>query len=110
MKLTFLFQPVTDLALAVDHYTLLGWDEAWREGEHTVAFQMPGADVQLMLDGAPDWGGPGPMYLVDDLTAWLEAHPDVAAGPLSQIPGGHVAEITAPGHSYYVFSMDSVVV
>lgn len=108
MLLTFYFQPVADLAAAAQHYLNLGWDEAWREGEHTIALQMPGVETQLMLDDEPGWGGAGPMYLVDDLLPWLAAHPELAAGEVQEIPGGRVADITAPGHSYYVFSMDDV--
>lgn len=108
MRLTFYVQPVDELAPAVQHYLDLGWEEAWREGEHTVALQMPDVEAQLMLDDEPGWGGAGPMYLVDDLAAWLASHPDLVAGPTLEIPGGRVAEITAPGHTYYVFSMDDV--
>jgi len=107
MNLTFHFQPVSDLAAAAAHYRDLGWEEAWREGEHTVAFQMPGVETQLMLDDEPDWGDAGPMYLVDDLLPWLEAHPQLEVTlPVREIPGGRVAGIGAPGHGYYVFSMD----
>lgn len=106
IHLTFYFQPVDDLAAAAEHYLSLGWEEAWREGENTIALQMPGVETQLMLDDAEGWGGPGPMYLVDDLPAWLAEHSELAAGPVTEIPGGRVAEITAPGHTYYVFSMD----
>lgn len=106
MRLTFYFQPVDDLGVAAAHYLDLGWEEAWREGEHTVALQMPDVDTQLMLDSAPGWGGPGPMYLVEDLTAWLDAHPEIWAAEPKEIPGGRVAEVSAPGHTYYVFAMD----
>ncbi|MWV51428.1 hypothetical protein GRS96_19340 (plasmid) [Rathayibacter sp. VKM Ac-2803] len=107
MRLTFYFQPVEDLGAAVEHYLGLGWTEAWREGEHTVAVQMPDVEVQLMLDDAEDWGGAGPMYLVENLSAWLAAHPASPAGAITEIPGGRVAEIAGPGHAYYVFSMDA---
>lgn len=108
MHFTFYYQPVEDLASAVLHYLALGWDEAWREGEHTVALQMPDAETQLMLDDAEGWAGAGPMYLVDDLVAWLAGHTHLDAGPIRGIPGGRVAEISAPGHTYYVFSMDEM--
>lgn len=104
MQLSFLFQPVTDLAAAIAHYAALGWEEAWREGEHTVAFQMPGAEPQLMLDDVPGWGAAGPMYLVDDVDAWI-AQQDATATRISDIPRGRVAQIEAPGHHYYVFEM-----
>ena len=106
MRLTFYFQPVDDLTGAARHYLDLGWEEAWREGEHTIALQMPDVETQLMLDDADGWGAAGPMYLVDDLIPWLAAHPEIAAGDVTEIPGGRVAEVAGPGHIYYVFSMD----
>jgi hypothetical protein len=106
MRLAFYFQPVDDMAPALQHYLDLGWEEAWREDDHTIAMQMPDVDTQLMLDDVPGWGGPGPMYLVDDVEAWLSSHADLVAGPTKEIPGGRVAAITAPGHTYYVFSLD----
>jgi catechol 2,3-dioxygenase-like lactoylglutathione lyase family enzyme len=108
MQLTFQFQPVTDLAAAATFYRELGWEEAWREGETTIAFQMPGVETQLMLDNDAGWSTTaGPMYLVDDLLAWLEAHPELpVAIETSEIPGGRVAGIGAPDHVFYVFSMD----
>ena len=106
MKLTFHFEPVDDLASAAKFYLDLGWTEAWREGEHTIALQMPEVETQLMLDDTPDWGHAGPMYLVENLMSWLEAHPALAAGSVTEIPGGRVAEISGPGHFFYVFSMD----
>lgn len=43
--------PVTNLRAALALYRdRLGWQEAWREGEGTVALKLPGSDVQLMLD------------------------------------------------------------
>lgn len=108
MRLTFYFQPVEDLAAAAQHYRDLGWDEAWREGDHTIALQMPDVETQLMLDDAEGFGGAGPMYLVDDLVSWLEEHAQLTAGPVTEIPDGRVAQITGPGHTYYVFSLDDV--
>ena len=107
MQLAFLFQPVADLAAAAAHYEALGWEEAWREGAHTIAFQLPGADAQLMLDDEPGWGGPGPMYLVPSVQGWLDAHPRASvASRIADIPRGRVADVQAPGHLYYVFEMD----
>lgn len=105
MRLMFHFQPVDDVAAAADHYRGIGWAEAWREGEHTIAMQMPEVDTQLMLDDEPGWGASGPMYAVDDVARWQREHPEVLSGPLRTIPGGAVTAVTAPGHTYYVFSM-----
>jgi hypothetical protein len=46
MKLTFIYQSVKGLPAALAFYRdELGLDEAWREGESTVAFELPGSPV-----------------------------------------------------------------
>lgn len=103
MKLTFIFAPVTDLASAIVHYRdTLGLEESWREGDHTVAFQLPDSDVQIMV--SVDDGPAGPMYLVDDVAAFIAANPELeVAIPLSEIPDGSVAGFTDPaGNLMYV--------
>ncbi|WP_454050065.1 VOC family protein [Cellulomonas sp. Marseille-Q8402] len=106
MQLTFLYQPVTDLAEAVAYYRDgLGWEEAWRESDDTVALAIPDSEPQLMLSTDPQPAGP--MYLVEDLTAWLSAHAEltVVVAPYP-IPGGTVAGVAGPGGSvFYVFDM-----
>lgn len=78
MILTFMYHPVTDLETAVAfHRDVLGLDEAWREGADTVAFDLPGTGVQLMLDASgSSAAGPGGFYRVDDVDAFHEAHGD----------------------------------
>ena len=104
MKLTFLYQPTADLRAAVDfHRDELGLEEAWRDGDDTVAFWLPERVAQIMLSTTPQPAGP--MYLVDDLDAWMRDHSGV---PVSvdkfAIPGGHVAGFRAPGdNTFYVF-------
>jgi len=104
VRLTFLYQPVTDLEAALPFYRdELGWDEAWREGEETVAFWLPGRVAQVMLSYTDQPAGP--MYLVDDLRAWIAGHSDVETViPMYDIPGGAVAGFAAPGGNvFYVF-------
>ena len=104
MKLTFLYQPVDDLRTAVAfHRDELGLDEAWREGEDTVAFWLPGRPAQIMLSTTEQPSGP--MYLVDNLDAWMLSHPDVPVLiDKYAIPGGAVAGFAAPGsNNFYVF-------
>ena len=49
-KLTFVYLPVADLAAARTFYRdQLGLEEAWREGDQSCAFKLPGTEVQLML-------------------------------------------------------------
>lgn len=109
MKLTFIYQPVTDLAEAIAFYRdQLGFVEAWREDEDTVSFWMPDRSAQIMVTTyvGPEGRGPaGPMYLVDSLDEWISAHPDVAViVAKAEIPGGAVAGFEAPGgNGFYVF-------
>jgi predicted enzyme related to lactoylglutathione lyase len=103
MKLTFIYAPVADLNAAIAHYRdVLGLDESWREGDHTVAFQLPDTDVQIMV--SVDEGAAGPMYLVDDVAAFIEAHPKLeVAIPHTEIPDGHRAGFVDPaGNLMYV--------
>lgn len=104
MKLAFLYQPVTDLAAAADFCRQqLGWSEAWREGSDTIAFALPDSPAQLMIctDPLPA----GPMFLVDDVDAWIDAHPGLDwPVPKYAIPGGSVAGFAGPdGATMYVF-------
>ncbi len=104
MKFVFLNQPVTDLDEAVTFYRdVLGFEEAWREGEDTVSFYVPDRSAQIMLvtDGLPA----GPMYLVDDAQAWTAGHADLPVRvPRMEIPGGAVIGFDGPGGNvFYVF-------
>ncbi len=94
MKLTFIYAPTTDLAASLTYYRdVLGLDEAWREGEETVVFALPDSDVQLMV--SVDDGPGGPIYLVDDVRAFLAAHPAIDTEPID-IPDGTMASFSDP--------------
>jgi catechol 2,3-dioxygenase-like lactoylglutathione lyase family enzyme len=112
MKLTFLFQPVSDLKQAAEFYRALGLDESWREGEDTVAFALPGSEVELMVcvppgDG-PEWRGGG-MYLVDSVERFIAEHPDLKwAGEVSELPGGRSAAFLDPaGNAIHLFDQST---
>jgi len=90
MKLEFWYAPVTDLPTALAFYRdQLGWDEAWREGDTTVSFTVPGTDVLLMVD-VTDKFPPGPMFTVDSLREFQAKHGDALQWPFPpfEIPGG----------------------
>ncbi len=57
---------------------VLGFEEAWREGEDTVSFYVPDSSAQIMLvtDGLPA----GPMYLVADAQHGLLRMPTFPCG------------------------------
>jgi catechol 2,3-dioxygenase-like lactoylglutathione lyase family enzyme len=104
VELTFILAPVPDLSAALPFYRdTLGLDEAWREGEDTVAFHLPDRKAQIMLvaDGDPA----GPMYKVDSVPAFFADRPEIkVVMPPRPIPGGSVAGFHDPaGNVAYVF-------
>ena len=104
MQLTFLLAPVPDLAAALPFYRdTLGLDEAWREGEDTVAFHLPDRKAQIMVVAHGDPAGP--MFRVDDVPTFLAERPGITVVmPPRPIPGGSVAGFHDPaGNVAYVF-------
>ena len=108
MHLQFFFIPTADLgaslALCRDGF---GFTEAWREGDETVALDVPRSDVQLMLDAHDADAPAGPIYLVEDLRAWHATKPE-ALGVIEQpaeIPGGYQAVYADPGGAL-IYVMD----
>ncbi|MEO4055055.1 VOC family protein [Solibacillus sp. CAU 1738] len=73
MKLLFMDYPVKDLKEALAFYRdVLGFEEAWREGDHTVALKLPGSDVQLMIENDEIGLTPGAVFLVDNVDKYYE--------------------------------------
>jgi catechol 2,3-dioxygenase-like lactoylglutathione lyase family enzyme len=115
MKLTFLYQPVSDLPAAVAFYRdTLGLDESWREGETTAAFALPGTEVELMLDvppgSGPEWAAGG-FFAVDDVQKFLAEHPDLkVAGEVIDLPGGKAVTFLDPaGNGVHIFDQTAEV-
>ena len=100
MKLEFLFTPTSDLKGSLALYRDgLGFIEAWREGDATVALALPGTDVQLMLDSHDPSAPVGPLFVVDSVEAFHSGRPETLAvidGP-SAIPGGFLVKYQDPG-------------
>jgi hypothetical protein len=104
MKLTFLYHPVEDIPTAAAfHRDELGFEEAWREGDDTVAFWLPGRTAQIMVSTTNQPAGP--MFLVESVDGWLGDHPGVGvAVDTYDIPGGEVVGLVGPnGYVFYVF-------
>lgn len=113
MKLTFLYQPVTDLEAAVAFYRdTLGLDESWREGKTTAAFKLPGTEVELMLD-VPENDGverqAGGFFGVDDVDRFFAEHPSLEpVGGIIDVPGGRAATFVDPaGNVLRVFDQSA---
>lgn len=96
MKLTFIYQSVTDLPAALAFYRdQLGFKETWREGDSTVGFELPGSSVQLMLDARPSdeprWKS-GAVFAVDDVAMFIKENPNLGwISEATEIPGGKAA-------------------
>jgi len=104
MRLSFVYHPTTDLPTAERFYReQLGLEEAWRDGDDTIAFAIPDSRTTVMVSTTPQPAGP--MYLVDDLAAWTADHANLPiAVPRADIPGGAVTGFTGPdGFVFYVF-------
>ncbi|WP_374056217.1 VOC family protein [Rossellomorea sp. FM04394] len=75
MKLAFLCHPVKDLTESLHYYRdTLGFEEAWREGDHTIALKLPGTDVQLMIENDEPDLAPGGIFIVDSVDEYYEQH------------------------------------
>lgn len=113
MKLTFLYQPVKDLAASVAFYRdVIGLDESWREGETTTAFKLPGTEVELMLD-VPTGDGPqwrtGGFFAVESVDKFIAEHPDITlAGDAIDVPGGRSVSFLDPaGNVVHLFDQSA---
>jgi predicted enzyme related to lactoylglutathione lyase len=74
MKLVFHSQPVKEMKKAVFFYRdVLGMEEAWREGDHTVAFKT-NSDTQILLEDDVEEHsyGPGSVFLVDSVDEYYQ--------------------------------------
>ena len=91
MKFEFWYAPVADLSAALALYRdQLGWEEAWREGDDTVSLQLPGTEVQLLLDAAETTLAAGPIFVVDSVRDFQAGHGGSLRWrfPPFEIPGG----------------------
>jgi catechol 2,3-dioxygenase-like lactoylglutathione lyase family enzyme len=77
MKLVFMDYPVENLKESLAFYRdVLGFEEAWREGDHTVALKMPGSEVQLMIENDEVGLTPGAVFLVESVDKYFEENKD----------------------------------
>jgi len=72
MKLVFLYHPVDNIKEALAYYRdTLGFEEAWREGEHTVALQIPNSEVRLLIEDDEKELGAGGIFLVESVDSFF---------------------------------------
>ena len=106
-KLCFIYMPVHDIKSALKFYRdQLDLEESWREGDLTVAFKLPGTEIELMLDqiveGSPE--AAGPVFILPSADAFYNAQQGQIEfiGKPSDIPGGRwVAARDVSGNGLY---------
>ena len=108
-KMTFVYVPVRDMKKALAFYRdQLGFDEAWREGNLTVIFKLPGTETELMLDQYEAEATPGPMFIissVDEFYAAQQGKLDFVNKPVD-IPPGRMVTVRDPfGNMLYFVDM-----
>ncbi|MGJ9458353.1 MULTISPECIES: VOC family protein [Oceanobacillus] len=91
MKLLFLCHPVENIKESTAFYRdTLGFKEAWREGDHTVTFQLPDSEVRLMIEDDENDLLPGGVFLVgnvDDFYNRNKEKLDFIKSPIDIPPG-----------------------
>lgn len=105
--LCFFLVPVRDIKKAKTFYRdVLGLEESWREGENTIAFKLPGSEVELMVDQIIEGGPevPGPIFLVpsvDELYTSQKESIDFVSEPADTPDGRWVSAKDSSGNGLY---------
>jgi catechol 2,3-dioxygenase-like lactoylglutathione lyase family enzyme len=108
---SFIIMPVHDMKSALAFYRdQLGLIEAWREGEGTVAFQLPNTDVQLMVslveENSPLTAGPGfTISSTDEFYASNQGKLDFLSAPVDIPPGRLVIAKDPAGNTLQFLSV-----
>ncbi|RDW22114.1 VOC family protein [Oceanobacillus chungangensis] len=91
MKLVFLCHPVKNLKESLTFYRdKLGFEEAWREGDHTAALKLPDSEIQLMIEDDEQELSAGGIFLVDSVDEIYSDNKDTLEfikGPVDVPPG-----------------------
>ncbi len=110
MKLVFLHHYVKDLKQALAYYREThGFEEAWREGEHTAAMKIPGnSEVQLMLEDQDEGVPSGGVFLVDSVDSFYEEKREVlkfVLDPMDIPPGRYAIYLDESGNPIRILDM-----
>ncbi|RLL44900.1 hypothetical protein D8M04_08445 [Oceanobacillus piezotolerans] len=73
MKLAFLSHPVKDLKASLNYYReVFGFEEAWREGDHTAALKLPDSEIKLMIEDDDEGFSAGGVFVVVSVDQFYE--------------------------------------
>ncbi|MCA0173066.1 VOC family protein [Bacillus sp. RAR_GA_16] len=110
MKLAFLCHPTKNLKESVSFYRdVLGFEEAWREGNHTVALKLEkNEEVQIMIEDDEDGVASGGVFVLENVDEFYEENQsklNFVKQPCD-IPPGRYAIFTDPdGNPFRVIDM-----
>lgn len=99
MKFQYLCHPVNDMEKTIQFYhDVLGCKEAWRVNDQIVGLEIPGSDVQIVLD-EEDYSLPaGGQFVLDSVDSFFEKYKDQVKfikEPMD-IPPGRLAAFEDP--------------
>jgi catechol 2,3-dioxygenase-like lactoylglutathione lyase family enzyme len=108
-KLALVYVPVRDLKSALAFYRdQLGLEEAWREGDGTVAFKLPDTSVELMIDlvEGDSTDTTGPFFVIPSVDRFYEEnqHQLEFSRKPSDIPPGRWATVKDPSGNLLYFA------
>src|SRR5260370_8477422 len=110
-KMCFVYVRVGNLKSALAFYRdQLGLDEAWREGDRTVVFKLPGTEVELMLDLVEEGGTTGPAFILPSVDVFYAARRETLAfvgTPTDIRPGRAAALIDPSANILYFFAISN---
>ena len=110
MKLAFLCHPTNDMKQSLSYYRdILGFEEAWREGDHTVALKLEkNEEVQLMIEDDIEGVPSGGVFILDNVDEFYEKNRSIlnfVKEPID-IPPGRYAIFNDPnGNPFRIIDM-----
>ncbi|MFS0780597.1 VOC family protein [Bacillus sp. 1P06AnD] len=111
MKLAFLCHPVERLQESLSFYRdELGFEEAWREGDHTIALKLPGSEVQLMIEDDGEGVAAGGTFIVDSVDEFYRINKenfDFLKLPCDIPPGRYAIFQDASGNPIRILDMSN---
>ncbi|WP_349408529.1 VOC family protein [Pseudalkalibacillus sp. SCS-8] len=110
MKLAFLCHPAKDLKKSLSFYRdVLGFEEAWREGDHTIALHLKkNEEVQLMLEDDEEGIPSGGVYIiesVDDFYKEYQSNLSFIKEPCDIPPGRYAIFNDLDGNPFRIIDM-----
>ena len=109
MKLAFLCHPVKNVKESLSYYRdTLEFEEAWREGDHTVALNLPGTEVQLMIEDDNEGFPSGGVFIVDSVDNFYQKNQETlnfVKEPFDIPPGRYAIFQDSSGNPFRIIDL-----